>query len=131
MSLETSIDKLTAQLARFNDYLVASGAPGTVKTVTPPAADDTERTPPADPKPETKKADPKPAGKTEKEPDEATVKGLVVKLVTKLGREPTIAFMTESFGAPNVTGAVAAGHKLSAVKKVLDAKLAEEVSPAE
>jgi len=135
MSLEKSIDNLTAQLKRFNDYLEASGAPGTARNVTP-TADEAPQTATgekvADPKVATK-ADPKPAGtKTEaKEPSEADVKQLVVKLVTKIGREPTIAFMNESFGAPNVSGAVTAGHKLSAIKKVLDTKLAEEPSPAE
>lgn len=100
-------------------------------TATAPAGStETKTSAPADAQPETPASEPeKPAATTTakaeaKEPAASEVSQAVVKLVTKMGRDPAIAYMRETFGAPNVSGIDISKHPYSKVLKQLVAKLA-------
>lgn len=129
----------------FNDFLIGGGADA-------PAADspietsEAEATPPKsaakpkaepkpDPKPESKAETPaKPAAKPKAEPEltAADCSKAVVKLVTKVGRDPAIQWMRANFGSPNVSGLDTAKHSYASVVAKIGEHIASlETSPAE
>lgn len=103
-----------------------------VKAADKPAAEPKAETPAETPAPKQEaKPDPKPAAKTAPEVTAADCSKAVVKLVTKIGRDPAVQWMQKTFNSPNVSGLDLTKHTYPAVIAKIQAHIAELEKPAE
>lgn len=126
----------------FHNFLTEAVAPeapaAPAKPVKAAATKAADKAPPAaEPKAEAAAETPaeKPAAtkatKVEPEVTAADCSKAVVKLVTKVGRDPAVQWMQKTFGSPNVSGLDLTKHSYPAVIKKILAHIAELEKPAE
>jgi len=140
----TAAEQIVGYAGTFHNFLIEAPAADTpaapaakpIKATpakTPPAAEPKAETPAETPaaKPDPK-PDPKPAAKTAPEVTAADCSKAVVKLVTKIGRDPAVQWMQKTFNSPNVSGLDLTKHTYPDVIAKIQAHIASlETSPAE